>query len=242
MNILRKIIQIAKLAVYIFTKKNYKDFIAFAQAGEDRILRLLFYTLGKSKITYLDIGTNHPIHFNNTFLFYVAGSRGVCVEANPNLIAEIKNKRPEDICLNIGIGKENAEALDFYIFDSSDEAKGLSTFSPEDVKHVESVSNIKVAEIKKIPVQNINEVFAKYFPKQPPDLISIDVEGLDFDIIKCIDLHNYRPCVFCVETVSFLSHGENVIKNEMKKHFNDHGYKVYAETGINTIFIDSKIK
>ena len=71
MSTIKKIIQIAKLVFYIFSKNYYKDFLSFAQAGEDRILRLLFYTLGKEKISYLDIGTNHPIHFNNTFLFYL---------------------------------------------------------------------------------------------------------------------------------------------------------------------------
>jgi hypothetical protein len=34
-------------------------------------------------VQYLDIGTNHRVVSNNTFLFYRTGSSGVCVEPNP---------------------------------------------------------------------------------------------------------------------------------------------------------------
>lgn len=235
---IKKGLQVGKLAFRIFSKHNYKEYLGFAQAGEDKVLRFLFYSLGIQNIRYLEIGTNHPVHYNNTYLFYLSGSRGVCIEANPELVPQIKQVRPGDICLNVGIAAVKSEPLDFYIFDGKDKAKGLSTFSKKEVEHVERVSQIRVAEIKKIPVITIDEVFASHFPS-PPDLISIDIEGLDFDVIKCIDLEKYRPKVFCMETVNFNEFGDTTKRNEVTAYFKGHNYFAYAETGINTIFVDS---
>lgn len=235
---MKKAFQVLRLIFRIFTKQNYKEFLGFAQAGEDKIIRLLFYSLKIQQISYLEIGTNDPVHFNNTYLFYLSGSRGVCIEANPKLVPAIKKARPGDICLNVGVAEKKSAPLDFYIFDGKDKAKGLSTFSQKEVEHVERVSDIRVSEVIKIPVITIDEVLAAHFPN-PPDLVSIDIEGLDFAIIKCIDLKNYRPKVFCVETVNFQEFDNAVKRNEVTAHFKAYDYFVYAETGINTIFVDS---
>jgi hypothetical protein len=56
---------------------------SYSQAGEDKILRLMFQSFEKRNITYLDIGTNDPVSINNTYLFYLNGGGGVCVEPNP---------------------------------------------------------------------------------------------------------------------------------------------------------------
>src|SRR5439155_8551863 len=83
--------------------KLFKVERTYSQAGEDRILRFLFNSLSKASISYLDIGTNHPSMGNNTYLFYSSGSRGVCVEPNPEMGRLIKRMRPRDKYLNVGI-------------------------------------------------------------------------------------------------------------------------------------------
>lgn len=236
---IKKLSQFIKVMSFIGKSKNYKEYLSFAQAGEDRVLKFLFRSMGIDRITYLEIGTNNPIDINNTYYFYVEGSRGVCVEPNPSLIAKIKKHRPKDVCLNIGISPDGKEGeLDFYIFDESDSEKGLSTFSKSEAEHVQNTTHIKIGEIKKIPVTSINKVLSQYFPTKAPDLISIDVEGLDLEILKTIDFTIYRPIAICVETVNFtLSHKKT--KNEgIITFMNSKGYFPYADTGLNTIFAD----
>lgn len=58
--------------------------ISFSQLGQDKIVESIFMALNISKITYLDVGANHPIECSNTALFYRGGSSGYAVEANPN--------------------------------------------------------------------------------------------------------------------------------------------------------------
>ena len=198
--------------------------------------------MGLNNISYLEIGTNNPIDINNTYLFYLGGSRGVCVEPNPTLIPPIKKHRPDDVCLNIGISANDESAeLDFYIFDSSDTEKGLSTFSKEAAEHVQNTTSIKIAEIRKIPVTPIKNVLKDYFPNNAPDLLSIDVEGLDLQILRSIDFTVCRPIAVCVETVNFTIDHKKIKNKEIISFMESQGYFVYADTGINSIFADKSL-
>lgn len=239
---MNKIKQFFKVLIQIGSSKTYKEYLSYAQAGEDRVLKFLFRSMGINRITYLEIGTNNPIDINNTYYFYVEGSRGVCVEPNPSLISKIKKHRPEDICLNIGISPDGEEGeLDFYIFDDSDSEKGLSTFSKTEAENVENTTHIKIGEIKKIPVTPINKVLAQYFSSIAPDLISIDVEGLDLEILKTIDFNKHRAIAICVETVNFTTTHKKIKNQSIISFMESQGYFVYADTGINTIFADKTL-
>jgi FkbM family methyltransferase len=240
---LERFTQFLKVISYITGKSStYKEYISFAQAGEDRVLKFLFMSMGLNKISYLEIGTNNPVEINNTYFFYVGGSRGVCVEPNPTLIPRIKKVRPEDVCLNVGVSPDNTEGdLDFYIFDDSDSEKGLSTFSKAEAEHVQNVSHIKIGEVKKIPVIPITKILEKYFPHKAPDLISIDVEGLDLQILQTIDFKVCRPVAICVETVDFTVSHKKTKNTEIIKFMESQGYFVYADTGLNSIFADKSL-
>ena len=239
MNLPGKIFQAIRLMFNISTAKNYKEYISFAQAGEDRILRYLFNSMGKPSITYLEIGTNNPVDINNTYLFYLGGSRGVCIEPNPLLIKKIKKYRPEDIVLNIGItGNNNNSVMDFYIFDDADKEKGLSTFSKTEAENVERTTHIKIAEVKKVTVQPISEIMETYFKDRAPDFVSLDVEGLDLEILQGIDFNKYRPVAVCVETVNFTLNHKKIKNTPIIEYMIAQNYMVYAESGINTVFAD----
>lgn len=239
---LKKLTQFLKALAFIGTAKNYKEYLSYAQAGEDRVLKFLFSSMGLNKISYLEIGTNNPIDINNTYLFYLGGSRGVCIEPNPTLIPKIKKYRPEDICLNVGISQNGVEGeIDFYIFDDADVEKGLSTFSKQEAENVQNTTHIKIAEVKKIPVTPLNLVLAKYFSDKAPDLISIDVEGLDLEILQTIDFANYSPVAICVETVNFTVSHKKIKNTDIINFMETQGYFVYADTGINTIFADKSL-
>ncbi|MFC4261706.1 FkbM family methyltransferase [Ferruginibacter yonginensis] len=231
-----------KSLFYIFTSPNYKEFISFSQAGEDRVMKFFFRSLGLKKVTYLEIGTNNPIDINNSYYFYLEGNRGVIIEPNPDLISKIKKHRKHDICLNIGVsGSGKEEVLDFYIFNENDKEKGLSTFSKEEATYVNNTTNIKIAEIRKIPVKPINTILATYFENEAPDFISIDVEGLDLDILKTLNFSRWRPKLLCIETVHYSQSHIKKSNDAIAQFLATHNYSAYAHTGINTIFVDNNL-
>ncbi len=206
---------------------------SFSQTGEDRILHFLFQSIGIKNPTYLDIGANHPVNGNNSYFFYQRGSKGVCVEPDPALAAQINQVRERDICLNVGIGFTEIAAADFYIFPKP--YTGWNTFSKNEAEYRKANWH-PYEKIIKMPLQNINDILEQNF-KSTPDFISIDVEGLDFDILKSLDFDKHQPKVLLVET---LHYGENN-KPEKLTYIIDFvcskGYSVYADTYVNTIFL-----
>jgi FkbM family methyltransferase len=213
--------------------------IAYAQSGEDLILSHLFYKLNIDCPTYLDIGANHPSFISNTYYFYLRGSRGVCVEPNPYLFRKIKRCRPGDTVINAGVGiNENTQA-DFYLFPK--QSHGLSTFSKEEAEYwarvgMKRVGKIQYEKVIQVPLITINTIFEKYF-KKPPDLISLDVEGLDLKILQSLNFEKYYPKIICVETLVY-DENQNENKNyEIISFLQQKGYSIYADTHVNTIFL-----
>src|SRR5438552_1880892 len=101
--------------------------LTYSQNGEDLIIANIFHILQKSRPTYLDIGAHHPINISNTALLYARGSRGVNVEANPNLIDIFRELRPDDITLNLGVGPQRSKRQ-FYCIDKW---SGRNTFNKQ---------------------------------------------------------------------------------------------------------------
>ena len=66
-------------------------------------------------MTYLDIGANHPVRLNNTYLFYLRGYKGVLVEPNVSLCERLRAVRPRDTTLAAGIGVTAAREADYFI-------------------------------------------------------------------------------------------------------------------------------
>lgn len=209
---------------------------SFAQQGEDAILKSIFENhLKIEKPSYIDIGAYHPAYSNNTFLMYLQGSRGVLVEPNPAYTALLRDGRPGDTVLNIGIGITDETEADFYVFD---EHSQLNTFSKEWAdKYVAEYGTGILKEVVKMPLVTINRVLEEHF-HAAPHIFSIDVEGLDYEILKTLDFERFRPSLFCVETGVFGSFNENEgIPALMAKQ----GYVMRANTFTNSIFIDEAL-
>ncbi len=207
----------------------------YSQAGEDVIAWYFFTTQGIKNPSYLDIGTNNPIYGNNTFLFYKRGSKGVCIEADPSLFPEIKANRARDTCINAGVTFDARTTADFYVF----EEPAHNTLSKEEAEHRQKVSRYKIKEVINIPLININTLIQDNFTGAP-NFISIDVEGVDFDILKTLDFTRYRPDILCVETVTFSLDNKEEKMDDIISFMKTKDYIVYADTHINTLFADKK--
>jgi FkbM family methyltransferase len=199
------------------------------------ILSFYFKGIGLNSITYFDIGANHPKKFSNTYFFYrYFNSRGVIVEPNPALHSLLKNQRRGDLLIPSGIGVGEEEVIaEYYEMDWHE----FNTFSKkvayETQEKYAGRNNVKkVHKLKLIPISDLME---KYF-KNGLDLLTIDVEGMDQEILEAIDFNRYRPRAICVETKVL---GSNII-DEMNEFMSKRGYRLYAITPINGIYIDAR--
>lgn len=215
---------------YMWRSLGFYGRISYAQFGEDIILRNLFDIMGVAMPGYLDIGAHHPKYLSNTYVFYRKGSSGVCIEPDPSLAAFIKRKRPRDVVLGVGIADQPG-ALDFFVMSSST----LNTFSEEEAIHAETLGH-RIEKKLRIPVITVNEAFEHC--ERTPDFVSIDVEGLDESVVSSIDFERFRPTVFCVETLTYSEKGEGAKKEDIFEIFSKQGFFAFADTHVNTIFVD----
>ena len=208
---------------------------SYSQSGEDLIVRYIFDALKIAKPSYLDIGAHHPTFLNNTQTFYENGSSGVNIEPDPDLFSYINKVRLNDTNLNIGIADKKG-VLDFYVMS----AATLNTFSHDEARKAEG-DKIKIDKIIKVPVLPVNDVLNEHFVDKTLDFLSLDVEGLDLLILQTFDFKRFRPKVICVETVTFSQERKGEKITDIENLLVEQGYFVYADTNINTIFIDKSI-
>lgn len=208
--------------------------ITYAQTGEDIIIDFLIGAKKIKNFTYLDIGANHPVKFSNTYKFYEAGYKGVCIEPDPYVYSVLTKKRPKDTCLNIGIGSSASDKAELYIMNYP----GLNTFSKEEAEAHEKNNHGKIKEIIQVPLKTVEQVIDENFSGKSPVFVNLDVEGLDEAIIKSFPFHKYRPAIFCIETVNYTDDATSEKRKEIFDLMHAQGYKAFADTYINTIFIN----
>jgi len=200
----------------------------YAQHGDDIVIRVLFNSLGINTPSYLDVGAHHPETISNTKLFYDTGSRGINVEANPELHKLFVEQRPGDVNLNVGVGTKSG-FQDFYMIDSH---SGRNTFVKKVAEEfVRDYPEFSITEVKQIPVFTVEQVLQHH---ALPDFLSIDIEGLDYDVLTSIDYRRYPFKVICVE---IQPHSEEGIRSLL---FNS-GYATVIRCGSNLIFIDKNL-
>jgi FkbM family methyltransferase len=200
----------------------------YAQHGDDIVIRCVFDSLGIDNPSYLDIGAHHPTNISNTRLFYDTGSRGINVEANPHLFQQFMVDRPDDVNLSFGVGVESG-FLNFYMVD---EYSGRNSFDYETVAtFIADYPAFSITQVKELPVMTVAQILSN---RTIPDFLTIDVEGLDYDILKSIDFKRYPFKLICVEVG-----GSDKINyaDAVSLLLEDNGYFSLIRCGANLIFV-----
>ena len=223
--------------------KNLEDELkenSYSQAGEDKIIQFILDYINKKQalVSYLDIGCNHYKKLNNTYSLYQKGHRGVLVEANPGFIEELREKRPGDVVLNMGVAGHSADSMKFYITN----ADGLNSFDLNSIQEAKKkLEWLQVEKEVNVPVLTMEDIINQYCGKTP-DIVSIDVEGLEIDILTGLDFDEHRPKAFIIETINYSTKLQiNAKREDIMEFMHTKGYEEYAFTGVNSIFIDMSI-
>jgi FkbM family methyltransferase len=165
--------------------------ISYAQRYEDLHLWRCFG--GATSGFYIDVGAGHPVYDNVSFLFYLAGWRGISVEPNPSLAALERAVRPRDVLYEGLAGSSDGEAT-LYL---QREFHGLSTTILAQAE-IAAKELGQSAEPLARPVTTIAALCAAYAPPQI-DFLKIDVEGAEMDVLRGADFARFRPRVIVIE-------------------------------------------
>jgi len=205
---------------------------SYSQEGEDLILKRIF-SESKSGF-YIDIGAHHPKRFSNTYIFYRMGWRGINIDAMPGSMKAFNKVRSRDINLEIPILKER-QKLNFYQFNEP-ALNGFSTQLSEERDGDGGIKLIKVSQLEGIPLRDL---LSEYLPINilHIDFMTIDVEGLDFDVLQSNNWILFRPKILLIEMLgSSLDSMEN---NPVFLYLKDQEYYIFAKA-VKTVFFMSK--
>ena len=148
--------------------------------------------------------------------------KGIIIEANPDCYEGLIKTRPNDKILNIGVCGEGQEGiLKYYRFKNN---RGLNTFSEQCVQE-RLESGIIVDDIIDIECHSLRHIMEEH--QCCPDVVSIDVEGMEEDILKDFPFDKLPVKIWCIEKSS------EEIPNIMKNN----GYVKCAETMSNWIYV-----
>ena len=86
----------------------------------------------------------------------------------------------------------------------------------------------------------MNHIISQHFVSAP-QFISIDIEGLELTILQSLDFKIFRPIVLCVETLTYTEDRTERKLSEVIDFVCSQGYFVYADTYINSIFVDTAL-
>ena len=196
----------------IISKKNY-----FSFSGVDILIQNIFRN--KKKGFYIDIGCQHPIKNNNTFLLYKKGWTGINVDLDQSNIDLFNSSRPSDYNLNIAVSNKVSEVDLFYFHDKSP----INTIDEKTSKF----QNAKVQSIKKVKTNTLNNIIqTSNYSEKKFDFLSIDVEGHELQVLQGLDFSKYSPDVIVVEYLDLSVKKleiknlsvENVINSEIYKY------------------------
>ena len=206
---------------------------SYSEQGEDLVLfHVVRDILRAETATYLDVGAAYPVKGNNTYLLYSAGGEGVLVEPNPALAAQLRARRPRDQVVEAGVGPGEATEADYFVVKGNDM---LNTFSRARVDELGRERGVDaVARVLKMPLVTLNRLIAERF-RAAPDVLSTDVEGLDFDILQTLDLEHRRPGAICAESAWTTREGAH---SPIAAYLIAKGYVPRGGSLVNTIFVD----
>lgn len=204
---------------------------SFSQGAEDIILGYLGLT---SPGTYVDVGCNEPIRYSNTFNLYLQGWRGINIDANDELINECKKIRKNDISICAAVSDSEKEVT----FHKS-KTSAVSTIDEERLKEWEKLWTFSEEDKVTVVTKTLTSILDNNLPSGTTvDLLTIDVEGHDFKVLKSLDLTKYRPKVIIIEIHSI----DKIKETDIFHYLSANNYSLKYFAILNAYFVDNNFK
>ncbi len=208
--------------------KSYLKRTQYSQWGEDLFINKFFKN--KRDGIYLDIGCFHPVMYSNTCLLHRKGWRGINIDINPTSIDLFNIVRPNDtnLCTTIN---ETKEIFEVYYDDP------FSPVNTLDKQFYDKLENKSNKDTKKLRVESksMKEILDISKIDENIDFINLDVEGMDYKILRNIDLNQLKPKLISVETHNVDGTKSNNFESIVKL-MKEGDFSIYKRVGPTTLF------
>ena len=224
----------------IFKKNKYRK-ISYSYGSVDLLLEHIFKN--QSHGFYIDVGCQHPVMNNNTYLLYKKGWNGINIDLDKKNIDLFNFYRKRDLNINFAISSREGERDLFFYHDKS----AINTVE----KSVANYQRAQVKEIKKVKTKTLNSIIENSkFNNLTIDFVSIDVEGHELDVIKGFDLKKYKPKVVIIEFLDLSLKKleiknlniKNFLKSEIYQYMIDKNYTLVNLIHSDLVFVNNSFR
>jgi FkbM family methyltransferase len=211
-------------------KKQY-----YSQFGQD-IFVFEYVFKQKNNGLFVDIGGNHPIKDNNTYILEKNGWKGFAVEPQ-DFLRKIWPENRETECLPFVIGEDEKDVV---FVEGDDSEHGLSGVDSYNKRSDDSKKTV-------IKQRSLSSILAEKDIKRI-DYLSIDVEGYEMNVLRGVDFSKFEIELVGVENdggfdyIPFIGKkiGSEFGDNKIRKYLKDRGYKYIARIFCDDFFLKEK--
>jgi FkbM family methyltransferase len=162
-----------------------------AQFGEDRILA--------HRLRGSQMGANNGVDASNTFYFEQVGWQGICVEADPVMAEECRQRRPGFTTVHAAVvAPGTPPSVTFEVVEGNTGLSALS-FSEDQKEHVVRYAGEFKTKAVTVPAKTLDDILTENHAPQPLDFVTIDVEGHEWGVLQGFSARYWRPRVIILE-------------------------------------------
>jgi FkbM family methyltransferase len=191
---------------------------AIFEPGCEAGLKEAFFAHACSRY-FVEGGANHPHHLSQTWHLEQRGRDGVLIEPQPELAVALRRQRPAKVYpVACASPQQAGRTMSLHlagIHSSLDPYLNISTIRPK--------GTIEVA------VTTLDEILLDAGAPAPIDLLSVDVEGLEIDVLKGFDLKRWRPRLIRIEDLA--------MNLDLHRYLRLRGDKWMRRTGLNRWYV-----
>ena len=178
---------IKELPGYLNRKFKSKK-ISYSLTSIDLIVDYIFK---KNNGIYIDVGCNHPVYNNNTYLLNKKGWQGINIDIDKKSVQLFDLFRKKDLNINLAVSSKKTE-LEYINFHEKSPINMIKTNQNRNLHSLEKT--------KKIKSDTLDSIIEKsQFKDKKIDFVSIDVEGHELEVIKGFNLKKYKPSIIVIE-------------------------------------------
>lgn len=215
----------------------------YSQLGEQMVILNILSRMNQASLNkiYLDIGAYHPFKGSNTYKLYLKNWRGLVADPNPEKIKRFIAVRPRDICLTKAVIPDSWNIAEVEMLGTG-KNDARESITPALNKNNHLHFNTKRADYSYMAsAMKVSNVLAMCSERLGvPAFMSVDIEGLESDLIQSIDFLKYPIPLLCIEHfLSEFTEEKSVFayrRSSMVQYLDSASYDLVSVCGISLIF------
>ena len=230
------------MIINFFKKIYYEKYSkkSHSISNVDLIIDRLFSKIEKG--VYLDVGCNHPIKFNNTYLLHKKGWNGINIDLDKDSIDQFNKLRKKDTNIKALVTTFDEEEKDLYFYHNRSAINTISKILADKRKK-------KHKEIRKIKGLSLNSIIenSKYKDSKI-NLLSIDIENYEYEALKDFNFEKYNIDVIVTEITDTTINDleiynqslEFILKSNLYKLLTKKNYRLVNWVNADLVFVKNK--